>query len=212
MACGRVEIDARGDTVKGGGLRIVLARFAGQRPAAFDVPAVEIRIGDARRRVEAVERIVEAFALGPQRLVLAGQFETGRLGVLGIERAGVDQTRAVDAQFRAVAQLHGIAHGGRRTRIGRIDDGDVVDADMDQPVEAPERRTGQARGDAQLFVAIGGGKGGGLGVQGRDIVAGQGQRVQPAVAVAEDAGAHAVIAGGQRARHFGRRWPFEEGL
>jgi hypothetical protein len=78
---------------------VVLAGLAGQHPRAFHVPGLELRIGDAGGRVAAVDGDVEILALDQEVLLLGGALEAEVACALGVDRAGGDQLRAVDAQF-----------------------------------------------------------------------------------------------------------------
>jgi hypothetical protein len=66
-----------------------------------------MRIGQARIRPVHAEPLI--FPLNPEILLLGGELEAGRPGVIGVHAAGVDQAGAVDPQLRGIGEGDGIA-------------------------------------------------------------------------------------------------------
>src|ERR1700733_16280984 len=82
---GGVEI-AGGHRPQEGRVRYAVgARFAGQHPAAFDIPTREGGIGLAGARVAAADAVPEVFTLEQERTVADRGFDTGAVSGFGVD-------------------------------------------------------------------------------------------------------------------------------
>src|SRR5205085_12497263 len=110
-ATGRIHRHHRLGRAKGRGRHVVAVRLACDYPARLGVEAGEIRVFE--HRVAPFDSVEDVFALDHEALVVRGELETACIGAARIDRAGIDQTRAVDAQLGTVAEANGIATARR---------------------------------------------------------------------------------------------------
>ena len=143
-------------------------------------------------------------------------------GIVPVSMNWVPSTRSSGVSFRRTPKpVSGIRPlvGRARGVAGPIDVA-AVDAEVDAPVRAVERREHRAADQADLIaeglgradVAGGGGGDEGAGVDHADGAAGHVGGDEPVVVVAERAGADPGVAGGQVARHVRDARPLQEHL
>ena len=174
--------------------------FAGDDPAALDIETAETWI--RQRRGASFYREPGVFGLDQPVLPVGREFDAHGGGVVRIDRAGIDQARAVDAQLRPLAEAQAIAAARRRgTLVRRVNDVRAVGADMHVEVGARRHEPSGTPDQRRLRIVD-------FGIV--DGAARQRERTHPARAAGAQREPEPAVGAAHRAGQFRGRRTFDE--